>query len=264
MTDDFLQKLERRFGWLAIPGLTRVLVMLNALVFVLLLYNEAFFSALYFNPYLVASGQIWRVVTFLFVPETMEPVFLLLALYFLWIIGDGLEDAWGAFRLTFFYLLSAALSVGAAFLVGSSTSSMYINTALFLSFATLYPNFTVLLFFILPVSVKWLAWIAFGFVVYEFVFGGLPHRAAIIAAAIPYVLYFAPFFLARWRDAAEVHIRRAQFEDDSHHSDTLHLCAECGATELSHPDRSFRVGADDRELCEECLKRRDTSRAVEG
>lgn len=255
MPDRFLDALERRFGRFAIPGLVRVLVLFNALVFFLLLYNPRFITALEFDGSAVLSGEVWRLVTFLFLPPTANPLLLLIALYFLWIIGDGLEEAWGVFRLNLFFLITAGATVTAAFVFGTEATGFHINTFLFLSFATLYPNFTVLLFFILPVAVKWLGLMTFGFTAAEFVVGPPGVKAAIAAAALGYVLYFAPFFLARWRDRAGSAMRRGRLEKASAET-VLHRCADCGATEASHPERDFRVTTDGAELCSECLRAR--------
>lgn len=39
----------------------------------------------------------------------------------------------------------------------------YLNMSLFLAFATLYPDTTFLIYFIIPVKAKWLAWLDLGF-----------------------------------------------------------------------------------------------------
>ena len=44
-------------------------------------------------------------------------------------------------------------------LVAGYASATYLNLSMFFAFAVLYPDMQVLLFYILPVKVKWLAWI---------------------------------------------------------------------------------------------------------
>ncbi len=249
----WIARLEGRFGRYAIPGLVRILVMLNALVYLLLLYNPEFRSALIFNIDLIRAGQVWRCVTFLFVPLHMHPLFLLIALYFLWIIGEGLEEAWGAFRLNLFYAVGVLATICVAFVFASGASNYYLNTMLFLAFATLYPNFTVLLFFILPVAVKWLALVAVAFLIIDFANGGIGPRAAILAAMSSYLFFFGPFFWQRWKERMDIAVRRARFEDRLDDGEELHRCMVCNATDITHPDRDFRVTKEGVELCEECL-----------
>ncbi len=260
MLNGFLSGLERRLEKFAISGLVRALVFFNALVFLLILYNPHFLGALVFDATAIRNGEFWRLVSFLFIPPTTNPLFLLIALYFLWIIGDGLEEAWGAFRLNLFFLITAAGTVIAALIFHTDATGFYINTFLFLSFATLYPNFTVLLFFILPVAVKWLGLITFWFTAAEFFAGSPGLRAVIAAAAFGYCLYFGPFFFARWRERAGSVIRKARFEKAQGEC-SLHCCAGCGATEQSHPEREFRVTSDGEELCSVCLAKRRSQKA---
>jgi hypothetical protein len=252
MIEKWLAGLEAKFGKYAIPGLVRMLVMLNGFVYLLLLLNPEFMSALTFHPRLILQGQVWRMVTFLFLPETMQPFFLIIALYFLWMIGDGLEEAWGAFRLNLFYGIGVLATVAAAFLFGSGASSFYLNTVLFLAFTTLFPNFTILLFFVLPIAVKWLGLLSFSLLLYDLFAGPMPVKAAVVAAFIGYILFFAPFFLERWQNSATVAARRARFDMGRDSSETLHCCAICSATEESDPERDFRVTADGSEICSVC------------
>src|SRR5262249_51888484 len=93
-----LDKLERRFGFLGIPGLIRIVVGLNALVFMLVRLNPDFGSALDLDPARISHGEIWRLVTYIFLPQTSSFLWILLLLWFLWFIGEGLEQAWGSFR----------------------------------------------------------------------------------------------------------------------------------------------------------------------
>ena len=89
----WLDKLERRFGFLGIPGLIRIVIGFTALVWVLVYLNRGFELFLMLDPALILRGQIWRLVTYIFIPQTFSPLSMLLALWFLWFIGEGLERA---------------------------------------------------------------------------------------------------------------------------------------------------------------------------
>ena len=61
-------------------------------------------SVLAFNRSAVLHGQIWRLITFIFIPPDSSILFILFSLYFYWLIGNALENQWGAFRFNIYYL----------------------------------------------------------------------------------------------------------------------------------------------------------------
>ena len=104
--------LEDLLGRWSVPYLTRGLVALNAAAWLLNLASPGFTSILKLDPSLVAQGEYWRLITFLFVPSnSAHPIFLLLFLWFLWSIGDALEEAWGSFHLNLFFLIDLSESL---------------------------------------------------------------------------------------------------------------------------------------------------------
>src|SRR3954462_4461123 len=120
----FLDRLERRIGFIAIPSLIRAVVGLTALVCVLAYTNPALLSVLDLNPHLIKRGEIWRLITYIFIPSSpvqpgamLSPLWAVMALWFLWFIGDGLERAWGAFRLTLYFFVGMIGTTLAAFLL---------------------------------------------------------------------------------------------------------------------------------------------------
>ncbi|HAF02822.1 MAG TPA: hypothetical protein DCG89_03330, partial [Spartobacteria bacterium] len=111
----WLDKLERRFGFLGIPGLIRIIVGFSALVFLLGWLNPDFISVLDLKPERVRHGEIWRLVTYIFIPQTVSFLWIIFVLWFLWWIGNGLERAFGAFRLTLYFLVGMIGTTAAAF-----------------------------------------------------------------------------------------------------------------------------------------------------
>ena len=69
----WLDKLERRFGFLGIPGLTRILVGFTALVFALAWLAPGFVSMLDLDPARIRHGEVWRLFTYIFIPQTLSP-----------------------------------------------------------------------------------------------------------------------------------------------------------------------------------------------
>jgi membrane associated rhomboid family serine protease len=252
----FLDKLERRIGFIAIPGLIRAIVAFNALVFVLVRLNPDYRFVLDLDPTRIRHGEVWRLVTYIFLPQTFNFLWLVFALWFLWFIGDALERAWGAFRLTLYYLVGMIGTTIAAFFFGSNFSNSMLIAALFFAFARFYPDEVIYVFFVLPLKVKWVAWVAAAFLLYGFVFGPMSYRMALLAALSNYVIFFGPQVFYEARHRKEVSTRRRRFEGDAR-SDTepLHRCATCGATELTDASLDFRVARDGEEYCMNHLPR---------
>jgi hypothetical protein len=253
----FLNRLERRIGFIAIPSLIRAVVLLTALVCVLAYTNPTLLAVLDLDPELIKHGQFWRLITFLFIPSSpvqpgamLSPIWAVMALYFLWFIGDGLERAWGAFSLTLYFLVGALTTIGAAFLTGVPLSNGMIAASLFFAFAWFYPDEVIYLFFILPVKIKWLAWISAVLLGFAFVSGSNAARLAMLIALSNYVMFFGPQIVHQARHRKDISARRKRFEVQSRSTEEpLHRCATCGATELSDPNVEFRVSRDGEEYC---------------
>lgn len=245
-----LDKLERHLGWLAIPGLIRIVVTFNALVFGLVLLNPGFQDYLALNPARIVRGEVWRLLTYIFVPQIQHFLWVAVALWFLWFIGDGIERAWGPFRVTLFYLVGMIGTTVAAFFFGSNFSNAMLHASLFFAFAWFYPDEVIYIFFILPMKIKWLAWIFAAFLILGFVTGTNSYRAALLAAFSNYFVFFGPELFHQARQRKDVAARRRRFEVQTRSdSEPLHKCAMCGATELSNPDLEFRVSRDGEEYC---------------
>ncbi|MEY2480883.1 MAG: hypothetical protein QOI04_1810 [Verrucomicrobiota bacterium] len=256
----WLDKLEKRFGFLAIPGLIRVVVIFNALVFILVRLNPDFQSVLQLDPARIRQGEVWRLVTYIFVPQTFSYLWVIFVLWFLWFIGDGLERAWGPFRLTLYFFVGMLGTTAAAFFFGSGSSNAMLSASLFYAFARFYPDEIIYVFFVLPLKIKWVAWASAAFLLYGFVAASNSYRMALIAAFANYLIFFAPEIYREARQRRGVADRRRRFEIKSRdETEPLHRCAVCGATELSDPNLDFRVGRDGKDYCMEHLPKTPTA-----
>ena len=95
----WIDKLERRWGRYGIPNLMNIILVGQLIAWVIVMViNQNFYYAITLNRTALMSGQIWRVVTFLFVPPLSTGIQLLLTLYFRWWVGNSLQRAWGDFR----------------------------------------------------------------------------------------------------------------------------------------------------------------------
>lgn len=251
----------------AIPGLIRYVALFNALVFVLHLLAPGFLSVLELDPRLVLQGEVWRLVTWIFIPETLSPFWIFFALLFLLYLGDGLESVMGPARLTLFYVTGVVLCTLVNFLFGLKgggpvlgRANTFLNLSLLLAFATLYPDFKVLLFFILPVKIAWLALFSAAIMIMA-TLGQPPVVAATLAASfLNYFLFFHQELRANFSPILPMasggrpswpNIRNASRQ--SVEEEPLHRCESCGRTDASHPDLEFRVSSDGHEYCREHL-----------
>lgn len=202
---DPLKKLERKLHFLAIPNLMLIVVGAMGVVFVMDLLisasaGQSIYSMLTFNKALIAKGQVWRIFTFLFLPPSSNIFFALISLYFYWLIGSALENEWGSFGFTLFYLLGAVGAIISGLITGYATND-YLNMSLFLAFALLNPDYTVLVFFILPVKMKWLALIDGIGILLSLITTSWSGRLAIVMALINLLIFFTPTLVTRIKQA---------------------------------------------------------------
>src|SRR5438874_13461814 len=139
----WLDKLERRLGFLAVPGLMRIVVGLTALVFMLVRLNPDFRFVLDLDPARVLHGEVWRLVTYIFLPQTAGFLWIILFLWFLWFIGDGLEQAWGSCRLRLYFFVGVIGTTAAAFFFGARLSTSMLFASFFFAFSRFHSSSAV-------------------------------------------------------------------------------------------------------------------------
>lgn len=194
LKERWLDKLNRKFGRYGIRNLMTFIVGGMAVVYLmeLLVYPMTGFSlisVLAFNRNAVLHGQIWRLITFIFIPPDSSILFILFSLYFYWLIGNVLENQWGAFRFNLYYLCGMVCTVIAGMITGYATNS-YLNLSLFLAFALMYPDYQVMVFFILPVKMKYLALLDAVGLVALFIMDSWAGRVALLVSLGNVILFF--------------------------------------------------------------------------
>ncbi len=192
--DRWLDRLQRKFGRYAIRNLMTIIVAGMAIVYALdtIAYPVLRFRAssyLAFDLRAILRGQIWRLVSFIFIPPNSSLLFIIFSLYFYWMIGTGLERQWGAFKFNAYYICGMIGTIIAGCITGHATN-YYLNMSLFLAFAMIYPNYQMILFFFLPVRMKHLAAIDLIALVIMFLFDGFSGKLALIAAIANFILFF--------------------------------------------------------------------------
>lgn len=239
---NYLDKLEKKFGKFAIKNLMTYIVLLNGIVLLLIyLYPQGnVISSLMLIPSLVMKGQIWRLITFAFIPPDTSIFWALFALYFYYLIGAGLEQEWGSFKFNIYYFMGMIATIIAAFITGGGATAQYINMSLFLAFAYIYPDFEILLFFILPVKVKYLAWLYWAFIGYSLVFQSIPLKVAALASIVNFLVFFGREIFSNIGRRKKVYDNRKHFDYAPHKKTYIHKCTVCGITEKDNPNMEFR------------------------
>lgn len=189
-----LNTLERKLRKYAINDLMKHIVILNCIVFMLYHIDTRgiIINRLHLIPDLVLRGEVWRLITFIFIPPR-DTLMVIILLYFYYMIGSGLENAWGSVRFNLYYLIGIIGAIISTFITGGiigSTAPIYINLSLVLAFAKIYPNFEILLFFILPVKMKYLAWFSWFWIGYILLIYPFDYKFVAIASVLNYFIFF--------------------------------------------------------------------------
>ena len=249
-----------RFG---IPNLMKYIVFGNAAVFLLdMVSNGTFSQIIAFYPSMILQGQIWRLFTFVFVPMNLGSIWFIFSTMLYYFLGTSLEDRWGYTRFSVFYFLGVLLNILVGFVLYFTlgqppylqTANMYyVNMSMFFAFATLYPETLFRLYFIIPIKVKWLAWLdaaLFAFDIGYYLKSGAPILAAMpIVGLLNYLIFFwddltAGFNRGRQKAAHRVspqtiNFKKAQKEVQQRKG-YLHKCSVCGVTDADDPNMEFR------------------------
>ena len=237
-----LNRLERVLGRFALPNVTVYFVGGQVLVWSMALLKYLDLERIALLPQAVLAGEGWRLVTFLLLPPNAHPAFIAFAWYLFYLMGNALEGYWGVFRYNLFILLGWTLTVGVAFLTpGHYATNLFLAGSVFLAFAFLNPDFEMLIFFILPVKIKWLAliqWIGYGLAL---LFGGWSARLAVLAAVGNFLVFFSREIVERVKSGRrhmKQQVRRSAMREAE--NEPRHRCHVCGKTDLTHPRMDFR------------------------
>jgi len=259
--------LERGFSWAAFPSPIRILVIFQVVATLLARTVPGYGELLLLDKArIVEHYEVWRLLTFLFVTDT-PLLFVIFLLFIMWMINDGMESEWGAFRVNLYLFGTWLGMVMAAWIlpVGLQQQFLGIETvvlysSLFMAFATLHPKHEIMVFFVLPVQVRWLAVIN-AVVLVRFVLAAFflqtqpPGLLAlpVLLGMLPYLLVFTPPFFYYLAHRGQTAARQSRFKAKQLDSGpAFHVCAKCGITDQDRPEIEFRVGTDGEDYCPSC------------
>ncbi len=302
---EMASKFEQKFGKYAIKNLTLFLILGYVVGYLIFYFNKDLYAMLTFNPYQIMHGQVWRIVTWVItMPESLG-IFTIIMLFLYYSLGKTLDKTWGSYRynvylfsgflftivgafILYFILLysgipvmyqgmavqGASRAVAMGQIISMYTTTYYINVSIFLAFAATYPDQQLLLYFIIPVKIKWLGLVYVVFmgidVVRTFtsqgIISGILVLSMIIFSLMNFLIYF--FFTRKKMGISGVTFkqkkRKVQYKQNIKQARThntypngaRHKCAVCGRTDLDNPDLSFRFCSKcsgNKEYCEDHL-----------
>ena len=254
-----------RFG---IPGLMRFIIGGQVIAYLLYMFsNYAAISFLSFDLAHLLRGEVWRLVTWIFLPASFRPITFLISLMCYYSIGNTLEHSWGSAKFNLYYFSGMAVSVIAVILASlisgywgwSLSGGYYLHMTLFLALAVLYPSMELNLWiFIFPLRLKarWLAWAYAVLIGIDLLRSALALNLAGVLLPVVSMLNFLVFFWEEMMDFLGFHTGRMrhqtsrqtiQFKSAAHqqrrkeaNQGYRHKCAVCGRTDADSPDLEFR------------------------
>ena len=256
MIDKFCYK-HPRFG---ISRLMLYITIGNALVFLFSMMDRTglLLNSLYFDAGLILRGQVWRIVTFIFMPAyvgSSSIIWEALLLYFYYFIGSSLENAWGKGRFNIYYFSGVLLTAIYGFVMyfitgkGYAVDLEYLNLAMFFAFATLYPDTRFMLFFFIPIKAKWMAIVDAVFFIISIVINPFPINLLPLVAILNYFIFFwdelIHIFITplKYKTSPKtINFKRAakQARRENRKETYTRKCSVCGRTDADYPDLEFR------------------------
>ena len=246
-----------------IPNLMLYVTVGSAIVYLISQFTQSstLYSVLEFNRSLILQGQVWRLFSYVFTGTSGNFVLALISLYCYYSLGRAVEARWGTFRFNLFYFSGVLITDIAALLLNCTATVGSLNLSLLLAFATLFPENQVLIFFIIPLKMKYLAWFYFAVTIWEVVAVTFPYNLFPLFALLNYFIFFGsdilgvlPDFLTRGRSG----YKKATFHGfgqkkqkpnpnwaSGYQSKTgekpyRHKCTVCGRTDTDYPNLEFR------------------------
>lgn len=208
---NWMYRLERKLGRYAIPHVMYFVTGIMLAVFAADLVLGGMVSPmLTFSRALLLRGQVWRLVTFIFLPPNSSVLWIVFSLYFYCLMGNALESAWGTFQFNLFYLCGIIGSILAGLITGYSVNH-FLNMSLFFAYAAVFPENQLMLFFVLPIKVKWLALVDAAYFAFMFIVGGWSTKVAILFSLLNIWLFFGSDFFRNLKQQAGYWKTRQQF-----------------------------------------------------
>lgn len=271
----FLYKLERKYGKYAIKNLSLIIIICFSIGYILSIFMPELYAKVVFSPYhIFVEHEYWRIFTWILTTPGGFDFFTLIMLFFYYSIGNSIERAIGTFMYNMYIFGGMLLStVGAliasaicyygindvndavAFLEGSLTGYMmtyYMTISIFLGFALAYQDAMVMLWFVIPFKVKYLAYIDLLLLAYEFVVNdNIISRVTIVSCVLNFFIFYiiVKKYNGRQRPTVAQMKRKHAYKKKVREAEKViqmpagisrHKCAVCGRSEKDDENLEFR------------------------
>ena len=265
-----MKNLRRRFELFCyhnrdkgIPNLMLYVSLGCALVYLItsITQSSILYSLLVFDRTAILHGQVWRLITYPLTFYNSNILLMALMLFCYYSLGRAMESIWGTLRFNLFYFTGIIMMDVYCLLFGGQADVTYLNLSLFLSYATLFPNASFLLFFFIPVKAWLFALVDLALVVYGLLVYPFPYNLFSVISLANYFLFFGKDVLnvvpLPWRiklsrlfkknppsqqpkvvPFAKIEVKKVPVREAK--PDYTHRCTICGRTDVSHPQLEFR------------------------
>lgn len=246
----YIDRFCRKHPNFGIPNIMKYVAIGNLVFWLLGFANTKILSYIVFSPYLILHGQIWRLISFIFYPPG-SGILTAIAIYFYYMIGTALERYWGTARFNVYFftgvILTAVYGFVLYFITGVSygISAEFIYLSMFFSFAVIYPDMKVLLFFIIPVKMKWLAIVDAAFFLIEIIQLRFPVNLLPVVALLNFLIFcggelWRKVFKKKTPETINFRRESAKIRREQQANLYNHKCAVCGRTDAEYPNLEFR------------------------
>lgn len=241
-----------RFG---VPNLMLYIVIISLAVWLLSIMDpsKTLMSFFVFSPERILKGEVWRLVSFIFVPQSLS-FWELLFFYFYYWIGNVLEKEWGTPRFNIFLISGVLLTAVYGFIIylitkqSIAVTTYFIYLSMFFSFATLFPDVQVLFMFIIPIKVKWLAYLDAAFFLLSMLTQSFPFNLLPLVAVLNYLVFFGDDLFSSLRSnkarynktTVNFNREKQKIKYEQKNASYTKKCAVCGRTDTDYPDLEFR------------------------
>lgn len=218
-----------------------------------------------FSPALILRGQVWRLVSYIFLPSSGRLIVFVISLFFYYYMGRMLESALGTLKLNLYFfscilisdlfVILLSLTSPVVDLYAPGVITLFAELPLLLAFAAIYGDTRVLLFYIIPIRMKYLAWLELAYLIYYAICWPFPVKLLVIMPLIPFFLSLSKesrnLLPSAWQSSIR-HKKRKKpaqspnpdwaknYRSKDGQKPYHHKCTVCGRTDTDYPELEFR------------------------
>lgn len=196
---NIIERLERKFPWFGFANLNLYMVVIFLVALAINMFNPYFyFQYLSLDVEQILHGEVWRLVTFIFYPITSSNLIILnlLMIYVYYSITKTLVMMWGNFKFNLYLFIGYVSQILAAFLIYFIVKKpivfvpSYTIFSLIVAFALSFPDAYFMIYFLIPIKAKYIAYLEIIVYIFSFLQSGLADRIAIACSAINVFVFF--------------------------------------------------------------------------